>query len=328
MSRRIAFVFLIAALLGAGWLLGPRWPSDHGAAWIVAADAPPRIIAHAGGIHLFPANTMVAFRGAAALGVDVLEMDVHLTRDDLLATIHDETVDRTTEGTGRVRDFTLAELQRLDASTDYRRGDGSNPWRNQSVAHAALAEVFATFAGTSLDFVVELKNAGEDGALAARELAALLREYGLEQRVVVCSFHVETLNGFRAASEGRVATSGAADEILLAVLPARWGLDRWWYRPGPVSVLQLPMAAEGFELATNALVRAAHAHAQAVEYWTINDPAEMALLIDIGADGIMTDDPALLRGVFAERGLPLPEPVVLPDIPAGIRISDRPGPPP
>lgn len=317
MRRGIALL-LIAALLVSAWLLGPRWPSDHGGAWMVAVDAPPRIIAHAGGIHLFPANTLVAFRGAAALGVDVLEMDVHLTRDDALVTIHDETVDRTTEGTGLVRGFTLAELQQLDASTDYRRSDGTNPWQDQRVPHAALEEVFATFADTALDFVVELKDSGEEGAIAARALAGLLREHGLEGRVVVCSFHEETLEAFRAASDGRVATSGAADEILLAVLPARWKLDRWWYRPGPVSVLQLPMAAEGFDLATRRLVQAAHAHEQAVEYWTINDPAKMALLIDIGADGIMTDDPEMLRAVYAERGLPLPEPVVLPDLSPGV----------
>mgnify|MGYP005856641331 CR=1 FL=1 len=312
MRRRTAFTLTVFALLVGGWFLGPRWPSDHGADWIVEPGAPPRIIAHAGGLHQFPANTLVAFRGAAALGVDVLEMDVQLTRDEKLATIHDDTVDRTTEGTGRVRALTLAKLQRLDASTDYRRSDGTNPWANERVPHAALGEVLATFADTHLDFVIELKNAGEVGAIAARRLAALLHESGLEARVIVCSFHAETLMAFRVASGGRVATSGATDEILIAILPARFHLDRWWYRPGPVSVLQLPLEAEGLALATAGLVRNAHAHQQAVEYWTINDPADMARLVEIGADGIMTDDPGLLRAVYAERGLPLPGTVVVP----------------
>ena len=107
-----ALVFLLLAVSG------PRLDSDLGKEWIVGEER-PLIIAHRGGADIFPENTMVAFEGAAMLGVDVLEMDFHLTSDNYLITMHDSTVDRTTNGTGPVREMTLQQILQLDACLLY-----------------------------------------------------------------------------------------------------------------------------------------------------------------------------------------------------------------
>ncbi len=119
-SRKIFFAFLIAIIL---IFSGPRLDSDLGGEWIVG-DERPLIIAHRGGSTLFPENTMVAFDGAAKLGVDVIEMDFQLTSDNQLVTMHDDTVDRTTNGTGLVREMNIDEILNLDASVNFLNSDG------------------------------------------------------------------------------------------------------------------------------------------------------------------------------------------------------------
>ena len=128
----------------------------------------------------------------------------------------------------------------------------------------------------------------------------------MEARVVVGSFHVSSLEAFRAESGGSIATSGAEPEIRRCLLPGLVGLDRWWLDPGPVSILQIPTEGGGFNLATEGIVRRAHAHGQAVQYWTINDIETMEHLIEIGADGIMTDDVVRLRTVLIDAGYEAP----------------------
>ena len=102
-KRKILIGVVITVLLISS---GPRLDSDLGHEWIVG-DERPLIIAHRGGSIIFPENTMVAFEGAAKLGVDVIEMDFQLTSDDKLVTMHDDSVDRTTNGTGLVREMNL-----------------------------------------------------------------------------------------------------------------------------------------------------------------------------------------------------------------------------
>ncbi|MDP6857217.1 MAG: glycerophosphodiester phosphodiesterase family protein, partial [Candidatus Thalassarchaeaceae archaeon] len=102
---------------------GPRLDSDLGKEWMVG-DERPLIIAHRGASDFFPENTMASFEGAALIGVDVLEMDFQLTSDNHLITMHDDTVDRTTNGTGVVREMTLNETLALDASAKFSNSSG------------------------------------------------------------------------------------------------------------------------------------------------------------------------------------------------------------
>tara|TARA_B100000212_G_C26976093_1_gene364612 strand:- start:98 stop:508 length:411 start_codon:yes stop_codon:yes gene_type:complete len=130
----------------------------------------------------------------------------------------------------------------------------------------------------------------------------------MEKRVEIGSFHIESLYAMRNLSKGSIATSGAESEIQKCILLPMLQLDRWWLDPGPASVLQIPMEWDGINLATKGIVDRAHQHGQAVQFWTINERESMDHLIEIGADGIMTDDPILLREAVLEAGFELPEP--------------------
>jgi glycerophosphoryl diester phosphodiesterase len=288
---------------------GPRLDSDLGNDWIVGDNA-PLIIAHRGGADIFPENTMVAFEGAAMIGVDMLEIDFQLTSDNRLITMHDDTVDRTTNGTGAVINMTLEEILSLDASAKFTNLSGGNPWNESHLPPVTIEEVLDRFIDSPHLLSLEIKNEGEGGKIAAEIMFQEIASRDMEDRIEVGSFHIESIQSFRETSEGSVATSGVESEIRKCILIPMLQLDRWWLDPGQVSILQIPTEGGGFDLATEGVVNRAHQHGQAVQYWTINDREMMNHLIDIGADGIMTDDPILLRQAISDAGYNLPEPWV------------------
>ena len=288
---------------------GPRLDSDLGNDWIVGDNA-PLIIAHRGGADIFPENTMVAFEGAAMIGVDMLEIDFQLTSDNRLITMHDDTVDRTTNGTGAVINMTLEEILSLDASAKFTNLSGGNPWNESHLPPVTIEEVLDRFIDSPHLLSLEIKNDGEGGKIAAEIMFQEIASRDMEDRIEVGSFHIESIQSFRETSKGSVATSGVESEIRKCILIPMLQLDRWWLDPGQVSILQIPTEGGGFDLATEGVVNRAHQHGQAVQYWTINDREMMNHLIDIGADGIMTDDPILLRQAISEAGYNLPEPWV------------------
>ena len=303
-SRKTFFTLLIAIIL---IFSGPRLDSDLGEEWIVG-DERPLIIAHRGGSTLFPENTMVAFDGAAKLGVDVIEMDFQLTSDNQLVTMHDDTVDRTTNGTGLVREMNIDEILNLDASVNFLNSDGENPWNDTHVPPLTIEQVLDRFEDSPHRLSFEIKNEGKEGEIAAELMFNAISLRQMEKRIEIGSFHIESLHAFRNISQGKIATSGAEAEIQKCILFPMIQLDRWWLDPGPASVLQIPVEWGGINLATEGIVERAHQHGQAVQYWTINELEMMNHLIEIGADGIMTDDPILLRQAVKDAGFELPEP--------------------
>ncbi|MEC9118822.1 MAG: glycerophosphodiester phosphodiesterase [Candidatus Thermoplasmatota archaeon] len=303
-TRKILIGLVITILLISS---GPRLDSDLGHEWMVG-DERPLIIAHRGGSIIFPENTMAAFEGAAKLGVDVIEMDFQLTSDDKLVTMHDDTVDRTTNGTGLVREMDLEQIQNLDASTNFLDINGDNPWIDTHLPPLTIEQVLDRFLNSPHRLSFEIKNEGAEGEIAAEVMYEAIRMRQMEKRIEIGSFHIESLYAMRNLSEGSIATSGAESEIQKCILLPMLQLDRWWLDPGPASVLQIPMEWDGINLATKGIVDRAHQHGQAVQFWTINERESMDHLIEIGADGIMTDDPILLRDAVLEAGFELPEP--------------------
>lgn len=303
-TRKIIIGLVITILVISS---GPRIDSDLGHEWIVG-DERPLIIAHRGGSITFPENTMAAFEGAAKLGVDVIEMDFQLTSDDKLVTMHDDSVDRTTNGTGLVREMDLEQIQNLDASTNFLDINGDNPWIDTHLPPLTIEQVLDRFLNSPHRLSFEIKNEGAEGEIAAEVMYEAIRMRQMEKRIEIGSFHIESLYAMRNLSEGSIATSGAESEIQKCILLPMLQLDRWWLDPGPASVLQIPMEWDGINLATKGIVDRAHQHGQAVQFWTINERESMDHLIEIGADGIMTDDPILLREAVLEAGFELPEP--------------------
>lgn len=303
-TRKILIGLVILILLISS---GPRLNSDLGHEWMVG-DERPLIIAHRGGSIIFPENTMVSFEGAAKLGVDVIEMDFQLTSDNELVTMHDDSVDRTTNGTGLVREMDLEQIQNLDASANFLDINGDNPWNNTHLPPLTIDQVLDKFLDSPHRLSFEIKNEGIEGEIAAEVMYEAIQIRQMEKRIEIGSFHIESLHAIRNLSQGSIATSGAESEIQKCILFPMIQLDRWWLDPGPASVLQIPMEWSGINLATKGIVDRAHQHGQAVQFWTINERESMDHLIEIGADGIMTDDPVLLREAILEAGFQLPEP--------------------
>ncbi len=278
----LIIVGVVAVLLVALTLLMPNAPDYP----FFESDR-PMVIAHQGGEGLRPSNTMIAFKNAVALGVDVLEMDVHSTRDGALVLIHDDTVDRTTDGTGRVNDLTLAEIQQLDAGEYWTPDDGATyPYRGQGARIPTLDEVLAAF--PQMKFNIEIKQVEPSIALS---LCEALRAHGLTDRTLVASFHPTAMNEFRAACP-EVATSMVEDEIRPFFILNTVFLGAL-YRP-PGTAFQVPEYSGDLHVLTPRFVRGAHGNNVAVHPWTIDDPADMRRFLDMGVDGIITDRPDLM----------------------------------
>jgi len=280
----------------------------------------PLNIAHQGGEIEAPSDTLYAFKTARQKGADVIETDVHLTADGRVVVLHDETVDRTTNGSGSVEQMTLAEIKQLDAAYWFIRGEGtvhdpSRPasdftWRGVATGDRrpprgftandftipTLDEVLQAFPDTLLN--IELKpTVAMTGRLEAA-VVQLLRAHGRTDDVIVASFNDQSVELFKAL----------APEIHTAVPTAQ--VAAFWASsqgalpgsPNPQHVaLQVPETFEGLTVVTPDFISDAHANELAVHVWTINDAADMRRLLDWGADGIMTDRPTLLERVLAKH---------------------------
>ncbi len=285
----LIIIVIVAAVLVAVALLTPPAPE-----FAFFESDRPMVIAHQGGEGLRPSNTLIAFENAVALGVDVLEMDVHSTNDGVLVLIHDDTVDRTTDGTGRVNDFTLAELQQLDAGEYWTADDGATtPYRGQGVRIPTLEEVLTAF--PQMKFNIEIKQVEPS---IASSLCETLRAHDLTDRALIASFHPTAMNEFRAACP-EVATSMVEDEIRPFFILNTIFLGALYNPPG--AAFQVPEYSGSLHVLTPRFVRGAQANNVAVHPWTIDDPADMERFLDMGVDGIITDRPDLMIELLRSR---------------------------
>lgn len=276
----IVVVLLAAYLLLAG-LAHRRAPAayfDHLAGGVA-------VLAHQGGDGLWPSNTLYAFRRADELGVNVLELDVHESADGVLMVIHDDTVDRTTDGTGAVAALTRAELQALDAGYRWSPpgAPGTFPYRGQGITIPTLQEVFDAFPGMPINIEIKPDDAG-----VARDLCGLIRKDRREDEVLVVSFHPDAIRTFREACPS-VATAADPNETRTFYVMARARLAALW--TPPTDALQVPETQGSLRVVTPHFVRAAHARGVRVDVWTVNDAADMRRLVAMGVDGLITDRP-------------------------------------
>ncbi|HJR81916.1 MAG TPA: glycerophosphodiester phosphodiesterase [Anaerolineales bacterium] len=276
---------------------------------VIVPDAPPAnyyegaqrplVIAHQGGDGLWPGDTMYAFEKAVELGVDVLEMDAHITKDGEIVLMHDETVDDTTDGTGLIEDLTLDELKGFDAAYEWSNDqDKTFPFRGQGIQVPTLNEVFEGF--PQIRYVIEIKLTQNP---IDTPLCDVIREYNMQDRVMIASFHDEAMQNFRETCP-EVATSASRTEVRNFVLLGKVflsGLIAPQYQAiqppyDPEESLNIPIMTERF-------IREAHARNIKVEPWTVNDPELMRQYIAWGVDGIITDRPDLMIEVLKEMGI-------------------------
>lgn len=225
-------------------------------------------------------NTWHAFAQAVAEGYRYLETDVRTTADGLVVAFHDSQLGGVTDRKGRIDSLTYAEL------ADVRVG-GSDPI-------PLLSELLAEFPATC--FNIDLK---DDASVAA--VPPLLDLPGLRERVCVASFSTSRLRRFRRLAP-QVLTATTPREVFWYA--AGFGFRRW-FELGSGQVLQVParVLGERAELVRPDVIAAVHAAGRAIHVWTIDDEAEMHRLIDLGVDGIISNEIGLLKRVLVDRGL-------------------------
>lgn len=255
----------------------------------------PLIIAHRGSMVLAPENTLLALQGALDLGADAIEVDVRASADGHLVVIRDETVDRTTDGSGSVSALTLAELQALDAGYRYSPDGGMTfPYRGQGERIPTLREVLTKFPNARVAIRIR-----QTTPPIEEMTAALIEELDAQSRVLVIAADDQTIRRFRKRSP-QVATAASDDEIRSFYAWQRWGLGSL-YRP-LAHALVVPDQWGDVQLITAGFVAAAQAQGMKVYVETIDTPGRMRELLALSVDGIVTNRPDLMRQVMAELG--------------------------
>jgi glycerophosphoryl diester phosphodiesterase len=240
------------------------------------------IVGHRGNAAHAPENTIESFRQAVDLGVDALELDVHLSADGQVVVIHDPTLDRTTSQSGRVDRLTLAEVKRADAGARFTKDRGATwPYRGTGITVPSLDEVLRTFPTTPL--LIEIKT--ESAARATREV---IERHGANERCIVASFHDGTKDAFRdsgiAYGASRRDTAGLLGRALFR-LPVR-AVD--------FKVMCMPPAHRGLPLPLGGYAAILAPLGVPVHVWTIDDARAADRIRARGVRGIISNDPGSL----------------------------------
>lgn len=292
----LLFIMAVIALLAAyrAYSIEPRMTKPF------LRDEKPVILAHQGASGHAPSNTLEAFDLGIEQGAEIIELDVHLTKDGVVAVSHDETIDRMSNGSGKIKEMTLAELRTFDFGHDFSpEGGTSFPYRGKGVTIPTLEEVFVKYPGRRVN--IEIKQVEPP---METQVLALIRKYAMEDKVLVNSFSTKVtrrwsdLTGERSAIG---ASTGDMYEFVAYFLPY---LD-WLYQP-KVDAFQIPVSRKlgpvTIRLDTPRLINTAHRLGIKVHYWTINDEETMRRLLKEGADGLITDFPDRASKVMRELG--------------------------
>lgn len=247
---------------------------------------PRRLYAHRGAAAELPENTLQAFQRALQIGVDALEMDVQLTRDEQLIVVHDESCARMTGARWLWSQLDLAEARALDIGWGFVADDGTRPFAGQGFAVSTFAEILDAFPGIQIN--LDIKSSPVDAVLS------LIRAKRAEERVTLASFQTGAAIAMRRKGYGGETALSQGEVLSLLSLPALL----WRQLPFTGTAVQVPTHHGAVRFDRPAFIAKCHSLGLRVDFWTIDDPAEAARLIALGADGIMTNDPAAIRPVF------------------------------
>lgn len=273
------------------------------------------VSAHRSGADIAPENTMMAFQYCVQnenFNVDTFEFDLHITKDNKLILLHDDTLDRTTNakdefGYEKVKpsEKTFEELKVLNFGENFETPDGKYPYRNlrgndiPENLKVVLLEDVLDYLESNGDFtyIIEIKDKGENGFKAADELYRILTERKLLQKVVFGTFNGDVTK-YVDENYPDMLRSSSIVEVILFYLAAAYNIDlnEGFYK---FDALQIPTNQYGIlMLGSERVINYAHRHNLAVQYWTINEEDEIKRLSEIGADCIMSDVPDLAYDVI------------------------------
>lgn len=234
------------------------------------------IFAHRGYSAKYPENTMLAYEKAVQAGADGIELDVQMTKDGELILMHDEAVDRTTDGTGLVKDKNLEDIKKLDASYVFTGEYGVNriPTLREYFTFAKMADILTN---------IELKTGVYPYDGIEEKTLSMIDEFGLRDKVIVSSFnHYSVLKMKKMAPDMKY---GLLEESWIVGMPAYADNLQMNYLHPIASSVTLDMYHES------------QAKNIGINTWTVDDPAEMKRLLELGVNGIISDDPELAKMV-------------------------------
>lgn len=322
----VIFVGIVAFLVVIN-MIPPKQNVENNP-FVVKEGELPMIAAHRGGGDNNPENTMLAFREAVnAIGIDIIESDLYLTKDGYLVYNHDAYIDETCNVNGDIsleevealcenkenrhyiQDMTLAELEQYNFGYYFEDETGNRIYKDVTELEeyglqiATVEKLFAEFYETNpeLLFIVEIKNSGELGYKACEILSQTLEKYPeYKDQIVVGTFHDEIEEELKTNYPDllRGAPTGTAAKFIVTQFLGVNLFDK-----SDFACLQIPTSYDlgvELELDKETIIKRAHRRNIAVQYWTINNPDEMRMLIELGCDCIMTDNPKLLKSVLDE----------------------------
>jgi glycerophosphoryl diester phosphodiesterase len=247
---------------------------------------------------LAPENTLASFQKAIEDGAEALEFDIRRSSDGEIVIIHDDTVDRTTNGRGDVRSLSLRDIKSLDAG--YRLtpdGGKSFPWRGRGIEVPTLEEFFLSFPDAKA--IVEIKQSPDSIVKAAIQMIC---RFGRGDRVILASEEDRTMALVREELRNRglqIATGFSFGEVAAFIHWVRGGRASPFTPAG--QAFQIPSEYGDITLVDRQSLKAAHALELEMYVWTVNEPEEMERLLRLGVDGIITDYPERLEQILRGR---------------------------
>ncbi|QBP41568.1 glycerophosphodiester phosphodiesterase [Paenisporosarcina antarctica] len=300
MGKKTKVAFAIAAAGAAAWagskaISKPQKRQDK----VSLQYEHPIILAHRGGSLIAPENSMVAFKKSAELGVHGFEIDIRLTKNEEIIVFHDEYVDRTTDGSGRVADLTLSELKAFDLGYQFVNDHQEFEYRGQGETVITLRELFEEFPQMLIN--IDMKDSPEtyEGSLIPSKLWRLIEELNVQNRIVVTSFYDEQIDRFNLYAQNSVALGAGVIEVRKAysAFTSQFG---HLYHPR-ADVVQIPVKSGVFPLDSEGFIHFLTNLNVSVHYWTINDSQTMERLLQLGAKGIITDRPDVALSLLPDN---------------------------
>lgn len=282
-----------------------------GTAPYITTDGKAMVSAHRSGGDLYPEESMAAFKNcveSTQFATDVFEFDLHITKDGVLVLLHDDTLDRTSdcqevfgETDVRPETKTYEELRRLNMGAKFVDQNGNMPYKDlkgdqvpNDVRIQRVEDVLDYLrANGSYQYIIEIKNGGDFGKQGVDILYKLLHERAMLEDVIFGTFHGEISKYVDEKHPDLARSAGIAEVVqfyFASFLGVKLDVD--------YMALQVPYKLYGFNLGSTRIINYAHSMDLAVQYWTINDPEDVAYLNSIGADCIMSDDPGMAYRVI------------------------------
>lgn len=242
----------------------------------------------------YPENTLISFENAVKFGVDVIETDTHLTKDNQFIISHDAEISGVTNGTGKISEYTLAELLEFDAGHHFTADGGKSfPFRGKGITFISVDELLSKFPNQR--FNIDLK---DNNPSQVKVWSELIKKHDAEHRVLTASQFTKNLELVRKQFP-EMATSFSAGEVFKFYIRNKLGgIEKLQKKQFFGNALQVPVKMAGMRIVSEKSIKNAHVLGYKIHVWTINDAPTIKSLFEKGVDAIFTDAPRILKSVI------------------------------